>query len=123
MAYAILDAGAGTMNSSTRWQITVNTPTGEQQGTLELALQQDTCSGRLFSDAGELLLEDGKRSGDSLAWTLSLARPIPITLKCQAQISAGEMSGNVTIAAFGNFSFTGRLSNDDSNRSEDEGGQ
>ena len=42
------------MDSSNRWQISVDTPTGEQQGILELKIGDGVCGGRLFNDSGEL---------------------------------------------------------------------
>ena len=97
------------MDSSNRWQISVDTPTGEQQGILELEIGDEVCGGRLFNDSGELALEDGCINNGQLHWTLRLNRPIPMALTCQAFIEGNNLTGDVTIAAFGNFSFTGRL--------------
>lgn len=97
------------MNSRSRWQINVDTPTGEQQGILELETANGVCSGRLINDSGELALEDGYIDQGHLHWTLRLSRPIPMTLVCQAIVDEDSLTGEVTIAAFGNFSFTGRL--------------
>ncbi len=97
------------MNSSSRWQLSVMTPTGEQQGILELVVDGGSCSGRVCNEAGELALEDGAWDDQELSWNLRLHRPIPLTLACRAQITDATLSGDVTVAAFGNFSFTGRL--------------
>jgi hypothetical protein len=102
------------MDSSNRWQISVDTPTGEQQGILELEIGDGVCGGRLFNDSGELALEDGCINDGQLHWTLRLNRPIPMALTCQAFIEGNNLTGDVTIAAFGNFSFTGRLLNEHS---------
>ena len=102
------------MDSSNRWQISVYTPTGEQQGILELEIGGGVCGGRLFNDSGELALEDGCINNGQLHWTLRLNRPIPMALTCQAFIEGNNLTGDVTIAAFGNFSFTGRLLNEHS---------
>jgi hypothetical protein len=102
------------MDSSNRWQISVDTPTGEQQGILELEIGDGVCGGRLFNDSCELALEDGCINNGQLHWTLRLNRPIPMALTCQAFIEGNNLTGDVTIAAFGNFSFTGRLLNEHS---------
>jgi hypothetical protein len=102
------------MNSSNRWKISVDTPTGEQQGILEMEIGDEVCSGRLFNDSGELALEDGYINNGQLHWTLRLNRQIPMALTCQAFIEGNNLTGDVTIAAFGNFSFTGRLLNEHS---------
>jgi hypothetical protein len=102
------------MNSSNRWKISVDTPTGEQQGILEMEIGDEVCSGRLFNDSGELALEDGYIDNGQLHWTLRLNRPISMTLTCQAFIEGTNLTGDVTIAAFGNFSFTGCLLNEHS---------
>ena len=95
------------MSTEEYWRITVDTPVGQQSGSLALSLDDTVCSGRLFSEAGELTLQNGTVRKDELRWQLQLSRPIPMTIECLAQITGDTIQGTATVAAFGDITFTG----------------
>ncbi len=95
------------MSPEEYWRITVDTPVGQQSGSLVLSLGDTVCSGRLFSEAGELTLQNGIVQEDELRWQLQLSRPIPMTIECLAQITGNRIQGTATVAAFGDITFTG----------------
>ena len=95
------------MSPEEYWRITVDTPVGRQSGSLALSLGDTVCSGRLFSEAGELTLQNGIVQEDELRWQLQLSRPIPMTIECLAQITGNRIQGTATVAAFGDITFTG----------------
>ena len=95
------------MSPEEYWRITVDTPVGQQSGSLALSLGDTVCSGRLFSEAGELTLQNGIVQEDELRWQLQLSRPIPMTIECLAQITGNRIQGTATVAAFGDITFTG----------------
>ena len=95
------------MGTQEHWHMTVNTPVGQQSGSLVLNLDGAVCSGRLFSEAGELPLQNGTVHNDELRWQLHLSRPIPMTIECLAQITGNTIQGTATVAAFGDITFTG----------------
>ena len=91
------------------WLITVDTPTGQQQGSLELHLSNDGCQGRLFNDSGELAIENASVDDDGPSWEVRLAQPIAMTIACHARVNGDTMKGVATVAAFGDINFTGTL--------------
>ena len=95
------------MSPEEYWRITVDTPVGQQSGSLALSLGDTVCSGRLFSEAGELTLQNGIVQEGELRWQLQLSRPIPMTIECLAQITGNRIQGTATVAAFGDITFTG----------------
>lgn len=95
------------MQEHNLWLITVDTPTGQQQGSLELHLSDDSWQGRLFNDSGELAIKNGKINAESLSWEMRLAQPIAMTIACHARVNGNTMEGVATVAAFGDINFTG----------------
>ena len=95
------------MSTEEYWRITVDTPVGQQSGSLALSMGDTICSGRLFSEAGELTLQNGTVQEDELRWQLQLSRPIPMTIECLAQIKGNRIQGTAKVAAFGDITFTG----------------
>ena len=95
------------MSTNERWHITVETPVGQQKGSLELSVNNDVCRGRLYSEAGELTLQNGTADHNELSWQLQLSRPIPMTVECRAQITGDTIQGTAAVAAFGDITFTG----------------
>lgn len=95
------------MSTHEHWHITVDTPVGQQSGYLELSVNQAGCTGRLYSEAGELILQNGTAQDNELSWELQLSRPIPMTIECQARIHGETIQGIAMVAAFGDITFTG----------------
>ena len=95
------------MSVHEHWDITVDTPVGQQRGSLELRVTEAACTGRLYSEAGELALHNGTAQDNELSWELQLSRPIPMTIKCQARIHGDTIQGTAMVAAFGDITFTG----------------
>ena len=96
------------MSAIERWQIELATPVGPQFGTLELVYCGAAIDGRLYNDSGELVLQESSVDGDTLRWIVKLSRPIAMTIKCQAVRQGDSLNGSATVAAFGDFTFTGR---------------
>ena len=95
------------MSTEEYWRITVDTPVGQQSGSLALSLDDTVCRGRLFSEAGGLTQQNGTVPKDALRWQLQQSRPIPMTIECLAQITGDTIPGTATVAAFGDITFTG----------------
>ena len=71
------------MSAHEHWDITVDTPVGQQRGSLALRVTEAACTGRLYSEAGELALQNGTAQDNDLSWELQLSRPIPMTIECR----------------------------------------
>ncbi len=95
------------MSADGTWNTTMNTPMGAQSGTLTLATDGNTLTGKLSGPQGEIELEEGTVDGDKLTWKASITSPMAMTLEFSATVDGDEISGNVKLGAFGNATFTG----------------
>ena len=89
------------------WNVTINSPMGAQQGTLTLATDGATLTGRMDGAQGGADLEDGAVDGNSATWKASLTSPMPLTLEFSAAVDGDSISGDVKLGAFGNATFEG----------------
>jgi hypothetical protein len=95
------------MSATGQWNVTINSPMGAQQGTLDIAVDGATLTGTMVGPQGTLALEDGKVDGASLSWAANVTSPMPIKLEFSAEVNGDEISGTVKLGAFGNASFSG----------------
>jgi hypothetical protein len=95
------------MSADGTWNTTINTPMGAQNGTLTLATDGSTLSGKMAGPQGEMELQDGAVDGDNLSWKAEVTSPMAMTLEFSATVSGDDISGNVKLGAFGDASFTG----------------
>lgn len=89
------------------WKTTMNTPMGNQEGTLTLKTDGNRLTGKLAGPQGEIDVADGQVDGDRLTWKANLTSPMPMTLEFDATVEGDEISGNVKLGAFGNATFSG----------------
>src|ERR1700754_2496642 len=89
------------------WNITMNTPMGERNATLNLKSADGTLTGVQGADGNSAEIFDGTVSGDDLAWKVSITNPMPLTLAFTAKVSGDSMSGEMGIGVMGSFPFTG----------------
>lgn len=95
------------MSADGTWNTTMNTPMGAQQGTLTLATEGNTLTGKLSGPQGDIDLEDGTVDGDNLSWKANITSPMAMTLEFNATVSGDDINGTVKLGAFGDASFTG----------------
>ena len=95
------------MSADGTWNTTMNTPMGAQNGTLTLATDGGTLTGKLSGPQGEIELQDGAVDGDKLSWKANITSPMAMTLEFSATVAGDEMKGDVKLGAFGNATFTG----------------
>ena len=95
------------MSADGTWNTTINSPMGAQNGTMTLATDGGTLTGKLSGQQGEIEIEDGTVDGDKLAWKASMTSPMPMTLEFSATVSGDEINGDVKLGAFGNATFSG----------------
>ena len=89
------------------WHISIQEPTGEKKGTLMLKTSATGLTGNLSGDGQTVEVMDGKVEGDTLTWSMKIAKPIPLTLKVQAKVDGNSMSGAVTSGMLGSFPLRG----------------
>ena len=95
------------MSADGTWNNTMNTPMGAQNGTLTLATDGGTLTGKLSGPQGDIDLTDGTVDGDALTWKAAITAPMPMTLEFAATVDGDNISGNVKLGAFGDATFTG----------------
>lgn len=95
------------MSADGTWNTTINSPMGAQNGTMTLATDGGTLTGKLAAPTGEIDIEDGTVDGDKLTWKASMTSPMPMTLEFTATVSGDEINGEVKLGAFGNATLTG----------------
>jgi hypothetical protein len=71
------------------WNITVNTPMGARNTTLELKSDGD------------------KLEGTHVTWKIAIADPMPMTLEFTGEIEGDNIKGKAATGMFGSFPFTG----------------
>ena len=94
------------MSADGTWKITINSPMGKQEGTLQVQTSGDTFTGKFNGQQGEQDVS-GKADGDNLSWSSQITTPFPMTLDFAAKIDGDKISGNVKAGSFGSFPFTG----------------
>lgn len=95
------------MSADGTWNITMNTPMGAQQATLELKSDGSSLTGTMSGPQGTIELKDGAGDGDSLSWKADITTPMAMTLEFSATVDGDSISGNVKLGAFGTASFSG----------------
>ncbi|MBX6424665.1 MAG: hypothetical protein IRZ09_01875 [Variibacter sp.] len=96
------------MSADGTWSITVDTPMGQRQATLELSTAGETLTGTHFADGSSGPIMDGALSGNEVAWKVDIVDPMPMRLEFAGTIEGDTISGNVRAGTFGSFPFSGR---------------
>ena len=98
------------MSADGSWNVTINSPMGAQQATLNLSTEGGEVSGSMVGAQGTQEFSGGTIDGDNLAWTVDMTQPMPMKLEITATVAGDEISGNVKLGAFGDASFSGTRS-------------
>ena len=91
-----------------KWECSVSSPMGDQDFVLTVESNGDRFSGSASGNIGEKDIPDGMVDGDTLAWTMHVSKPMPITLTCRATVTGDVLEGSVKAGIFGSFPVTGR---------------
>jgi hypothetical protein len=90
------------------WSITCDTPMGTRKAVLSFKTVRGTLVGKLLTRKGGLVdVGDLKLSGDTLSWTLAVAKPVPHTLKFSGTVSGDTISGVSEAVGFFSAPFSG----------------
>ncbi|WP_420136961.1 hypothetical protein [Sphingomonas sp.] len=90
-----------------KWNCTVESPMGAQEFVLTVVSAGDSFSGSAEGEIGRKEIGDGSVDGDTLAWTMHVSKPMPVTLTCKATVSGDTLEGKVKAGIFGSFPITG----------------
>jgi hypothetical protein len=97
------------MSADGTWQITAQTPMGEQQSTIELSESDGQLSGRMTAPE-ESAIYDGSASGDEVSWRVDITKPMSLKLHVTATIAGDSMSGKIKAGIFPAAPFTAQRS-------------
>ncbi len=100
------------MSADGTWKVSMNTPMGAQEMTVELKEDGSTLTGSMTAAMAPQPMEisDGTVDGSSLAWKAALTQPMPMTLEFKATVDGDSITGDVALGSFGNATFTGTRS-------------
>ena len=89
------------------WKITVSSPMGAQETTLDVKAEGSTLTGVQSAQGASQPIKDGKVNGDKVSWSSSITSPMPMTLKFAGAVSGDSIKGKVKAGLFGSFDFEG----------------
>ena len=89
------------------WNLTMSTPMGERNATLDLKSSGGTLTGTQGADGNSTEIFDGTVNGDDVTWKVSITDPMPLTLDFSGKVAGDSISGEMGIGPMGSFPFTG----------------
>ncbi len=93
------------MSFTGKWNITINTPMGNQEGVLELVQDGDNVTGTMSAQGENVSIENGRVEGDNVLWDVNVSKPMPLTLSFKGEKSGDNLGGSVQLGAFGQSTF------------------
>jgi hypothetical protein len=90
------------------WNLTMQTPMGERNATLNLKSAGGSLTGTQGADGNSTEIFDGTVSGNDVAWKVSITNPMPLTLEFTGTVAGDAISGEMGIGFMGSFPFTGK---------------
>lgn len=89
------------------WNVIIASPAGAQKATMTVRSAGETFEGDFTGDDGTVEIADGKVDGDTISWSMQIAKPLPMKLTSKLTLTDGAFSGAVTAGAFGSFPMSG----------------
>ena len=89
------------------WNISIETPIGTRQATLNIAASGGTLTGTQSADGNTGEIADGKVDGNKVSWKVAITNPMPMTLEFSGTVDGDKISGNANAGAFGALPFSG----------------
>jgi hypothetical protein len=94
-------------NVDGKWNCTVDSPMGPQDFVLTVQSDGDGFTGSADGAIGGKDIPDGMVDGDTLAWTMHVSKPLPVTLACRATVAGDTLEGSVKAGFLGSFPIRG----------------
>ena len=93
------------MALSGKYNVTINTPMGKQEGVLTLEEAGGALSGTMEQGGDSTPIKNGRVEGDTAMWDVDVTKPMPLTLSFEGKEAGDIMNGTVKLGAFGNAPF------------------
>ena len=90
------------------WNLTMSTPMGERNATLNIKSGGVTLTGTQGAEGNTAEIFDGTVNGGEVAWKVSITNPMPLTLAFTGKVSGDDISGEMGLGPMGSFPFTGK---------------
>lgn len=95
------------MAADGKWNVTIKTPMGAQEGVLTLATDGGALTGNMTGAMGAIDIHDGAADGDNVSWKANITTPMPMTLEFSGAVTGDAIAGTVKLGAFGESTFEG----------------
>ena len=95
-------------NVDGKWACSVSSPMGDQEFVLTVVSNGDRFSGSASGAIGSKDIPDGMVDGDTIAWTMHISKPMPLTITCRATVDGDALEGTAKAGIFGSFPITGK---------------
>ena len=89
------------------WKVTVNSPMGAQEITLNLTTAGDVLTGTLSGAMGSTEVKNGKVDGDSVTFDATITEPFSINISVVGVVAGDAVIGQVKTQGFGSFPMKG----------------
>ena len=89
------------------WNLTLETPIGTQELTLQAKADGGVLTGTQSSPDGSQPIQDGAINGAEASWSVTISSPMPMTLEFRGLVDGDTLSGSVKLGMFGEARFTG----------------
>jgi hypothetical protein len=92
-----------------KWNITMNTPMGSRDTTVEFKTDGAALAGSWVGMAGPQDFSGGKVDGDNVEWKVDMNGPMgAMTLAFKGKVEGDNLSGDVQFGSFGSGTFSGK---------------
>jgi len=95
------------MSVDGKWNLTVQSPIGEEKSVLTLTLDGERLSGTISGAEGISDLKQAKLADSVVSWNTDITSPMPLKLEFCGTVEGDAMAGQVKLGMFGNAPFTG----------------
>ena len=105
-SYSFQSNGARETTIEGVWNVTINSPRGTQQGTLELTARGSSFGGVWEGPRGRSEFDGGRLEQGNLEWEIEMSGPRgTMALSFRATLTGDQMTGRVQFGSFGEGSF------------------
>jgi hypothetical protein len=89
------------------WNISIDTPMGTRQASLDLKADGAALTGTQSADGQSGPIQDGSVEGNKVSWKVDITNPMPLTLTFTGTVDGDKISGDADTGTFGSFPFSG----------------
>jgi hypothetical protein len=95
------------MSVAGTYNVVTKTPMGDQNGTFTVNVDGDSFTGSVSGPMGNMDVQNGTVSGNTLSWKMDMKVPMPMSLTCSATVDGDAINGEIDTGAFGKMAMNG----------------